>query len=90
MGAFHSGIWPSLLALGSIYFKDRNNFVISILSVTGSSGGLFAVSLINFVYKNTNSLRLGLFIVSSFIFITFIILVVNYLVNRMKIKANLI
>ena len=90
MGAFHSGIWPSLLALGSIYFKDRNNFVISILSVTGSLGGLFAVSLINFIYKNTNSLRLGLFIVSSFIFITFIILVVNYFVNRMKIKANLI
>lgn len=88
MGAFHSGIWPSLLALGSIYFKERNNFVISILSAVGSLGGLFAVSFISLVYKNTNNLQLGLFIVSSFIFIAFIVLVIFYLINKVKINAK--
>jgi FHS family glucose/mannose:H+ symporter-like MFS transporter len=88
MGAFHSGIWPSLLAMGSIYFKERNNFVISILSAVGSLGGLFAVSFISFVYKNTDNLQLGLSIVASFIFIAFIILVVFYLINKARINAK--
>ena len=88
MGAFHSGIWPSLLALGSIYFKERNNFVISILSAVGSLGGLFAASFISFVYENTNNLQIGLLIVASFIFLAFIILVVFYLINKARINAK--
>ena len=88
MGAFHSGIWPSLLALGSVYFKERSNFVISILSAVCSLGGLLAISFISLLYDTTNNLQLGLLIISSFMFITFVALVIFYLINRVKINAK--
>lgn len=85
MGAFLSGIFPSMIAIGSIYFEERKSLVISILVTFGVMGGLFSSFFMSMIYKITGNLQIGMFAIASFMSIAFVILIIFYLINKGKI-----
>jgi fucose permease len=88
IGLTHSGVYPSILSLGTKIFSSRKNLIISILTAAGSTAGFVSSIIVSFYYNKYNNIQIPMIIVGCFILISFIQLVILFKkINRGDYKS---
>lgn len=83
IGFLNAGFFPSILAIGSTYYRENKSLVISVLTAFLSVGGFLATGMVSIVYKYF-SLQAGLIIVSSLILGVSVIMMIIYMILKRK------
>jgi len=81
IGFLNAGFFPSILAIGSQYYKKNKSMAISILTVSSGAGIFLATGLTSIVYKYFN-LQAGLILVSSLVLIVSITMLLIYIIFK--------
>lgn len=80
-GFFMATVFPTSFAFGSQYTKG-NDLCSSILTLTGSLGGILTPALVGFVAERTGSIQSGMSLVAIFVGLLLTCILVSVLLNR--------
>ena len=77
-GFFYSGIFPNILAISSIYYRESKNVILSFIITAASVGSLIAPQIVGAFYKFSNFYN-AFIILGSVIFILSLLIMLFYL-----------